>query len=189
MTSLSAAILVATWTATFGLHSSSSTTSSYWYFVLASAFRSLTARSAELRPPRPLTDTPPVSGPMKPTLTLSLAPEGAAPRAKAKATRAHKPVVLPIACIGSSSTRDDSRGRPFVSPLDPCSRRRDRRTSLARSRLSARPPRFVPIPGLRPERRRAQPFVPGPLCGPEHRGRESLRKAWRCRSSAARRRQ
>src|ERR1043166_2037232 len=73
MMSLSAAILVATCTATFGLHSSSSTTISYSYFDFGSALRSLTARSAELRPPIPLTDTPPVSGPMKPTLTLSLA--------------------------------------------------------------------------------------------------------------------
>src|SRR6478735_6457334 len=73
MTSLSAAILVATCTATFGLHSSSSTTSSYSYFAFGSALRSFTARSAELRPPMPLTETPPVSGPMKPTLTASLA--------------------------------------------------------------------------------------------------------------------
>src|SRR5262245_50145284 len=73
MISLSAAILVATCTATFGLHSSSSTTSSYSYFAFGSALRSRTARSAELRPPRPLTETPPVSGPINPTLTLSLA--------------------------------------------------------------------------------------------------------------------
>src|SRR5947209_279387 len=71
--SLSAAILVATCTATFGLHSSSSTTISYSYFAFGSALRSRTARSAELRPPRPLTETPPVSGPINPTLTLSLA--------------------------------------------------------------------------------------------------------------------
>src|SRR5215467_12878086 len=73
MLSLSAAILVATCTATFGLHSSSSTTISYSYFALGSALRSRTARSAELRPPRPFTETPPVSGPINPTLTLSLA--------------------------------------------------------------------------------------------------------------------
>src|SRR5215475_11712721 len=73
MMSLSAAILVATCTATFGLHSSSSTTISYSYFALGSALRSRTARSAELRPPRPFTETPPVSGPINPTLTLSLA--------------------------------------------------------------------------------------------------------------------
>src|SRR4051794_29707584 len=73
MISLSAAILLATCTATFGLHSSSSTTSSYSYFAFASALRSLPASSAELRPPIPLTETPPVNGPMKPTLTLSLA--------------------------------------------------------------------------------------------------------------------
>src|SRR5215470_13886206 len=73
MISLSAAIFVATCTATFGLHSSSSTTISYSYFALGSALRNRTARSAELRPPRPLTETPPVSGPMNPTLTLSLA--------------------------------------------------------------------------------------------------------------------
>src|SRR5947207_8251679 len=73
MISLSAAILVATCTATFGLHSSSSTTSSYSYFAFAWALRNLTARSAELRPPSPLAETPPVNGPMKPTLTLSFA--------------------------------------------------------------------------------------------------------------------
>src|ERR1041385_2702109 len=73
MISLSADILVACCTAMLGLHSSSSTTSSYSYFALASALRNLTARSAELRPPMPLTETPPVSGPMKPTFTLSLA--------------------------------------------------------------------------------------------------------------------
>src|SRR5215470_15957417 len=80
MISLSLTILVATCTATLGLHSSSSTTSSYSYFDAGSALRSRTARSAELRPPRPLTDTPPVSGPMKPTLTLSLAIAGSADR-------------------------------------------------------------------------------------------------------------
>src|ERR1700752_4775712 len=73
MISRSAAILVAPCTALLGLHSSSSTTSSYSYLAFASALRSLTASSAELRPPMPLTDTPPVKGPMKPTLTLSLA--------------------------------------------------------------------------------------------------------------------
>src|SRR5438034_4086413 len=52
----------------FGLHSSSSTTSSYSYFAFASALRNLTARSAELRPPSPLAETPPVNGPIKPTL-------------------------------------------------------------------------------------------------------------------------
>src|SRR5215831_2206354 len=82
MTSLSAAILVATCTATFGLHSSSSATISYSYFAFASALRSLTARSAELRPPMPLAETPPVSGPIKPTLTLSFASTSAAPSVK-----------------------------------------------------------------------------------------------------------
>src|SRR5262249_38826942 len=85
MTSLSAAILVATCTATFGLHSSSSTTSSYSYFAFGSALRRRTARSAELRPPRPLTETPPVSGPMKPTLTLSLASAATVATANASA--------------------------------------------------------------------------------------------------------
>jgi hypothetical protein len=77
MISLSVAILVATCTAMFGLHSSSSTTSSYSYFALGSALRNRTARSAELRPPIPLTETPPVNGPMNPTLTLSFAPADA----------------------------------------------------------------------------------------------------------------
>ena len=78
MISLSAAILVATCTATFGVQASSSTTNSYSYFALGSAFRSFTARSAELRPPSPLTETPPASGPMNPTLTLSFAATGLA---------------------------------------------------------------------------------------------------------------
>src|SRR4029078_8929674 len=85
MTSLSAAILVATCTATFGLHSSSSTTSSYSYFAFGSALRRRTARSAELGPPSPLTETPPVSGPMKPTLTLSLASAATVAAANASA--------------------------------------------------------------------------------------------------------
>src|SRR5262245_5659908 len=72
----SAPSLVATCTATFGLHSSSSTVSSYSYFALGSALRSLTASSAELRPPIPLAAVPPVSGPMNPTLTLSFAAAG-----------------------------------------------------------------------------------------------------------------
>ena len=74
----SAPALVATCTETFGLHSSSSTVSSYSYFALGSALRSLTASSAELRPPMPLADVPPVNGPMKATLTLSLATAGSA---------------------------------------------------------------------------------------------------------------
>src|ERR1051325_9712362 len=74
----SAPALVAACTAVFGLHSSSSTVSSYSYFALGSALRSLTARSAELRPPRPFAATPPVSGPMKATFTLSLAAAGPA---------------------------------------------------------------------------------------------------------------
>src|SRR5436309_77318 len=76
MTDRSAAARVADCTATLGLHSSSSTTSSYSYFAAASALRSRTARSAELRPPSPFAATPLVSGPMKATLTLSLAPAG-----------------------------------------------------------------------------------------------------------------
>src|SRR5215831_16458527 len=74
----SAPALVAACTAVFGLHSSSSTVSSYSYLAFGSALRSLTARSAELRPPSPLAATPPVSGPMKATLTLSLAAAGLA---------------------------------------------------------------------------------------------------------------
>src|SRR5512141_471536 len=99
--SLSAAILVATCTATFGLHSSSSTTSSYSYFALASALRSFTARSAELRPPMPLTETPPVNGPMKPTFTLSLASAVAAMKARIAAVSPIA-VVLPILIISAS---------------------------------------------------------------------------------------
>jgi hypothetical protein len=40
---------------------------------LGSSFCSLTARSPELRPPMPFAATPPVSGPMKAILTVSLA--------------------------------------------------------------------------------------------------------------------
>src|ERR1051325_6077517 len=70
MIELSLAALVAACTAMFGLHSSSRLTSSYLYFALASSLRSRTARSAELRPPMPFADTPPVSGPMKASLTV-----------------------------------------------------------------------------------------------------------------------
>src|SRR5262249_23748922 len=84
----SAPALVATCTAMLGLHSSSSTVSSYSYFALGSALRSLTARSAELRPPSPFAATPPVSGPMKATFTLSLAAAGhASDRARSAAAR------------------------------------------------------------------------------------------------------
>src|SRR4029079_19747047 len=96
MISLSAAILVATCTATFGLHSSSSTTISYSYFDFGSALRSRTARSAELRPPIPFTDQPPVSGTVKPTFTLffaSAAPD-ATPRTSAAISAANFGVVL-----------------------------------------------------------------------------------------------
>src|SRR5690348_13941026 len=70
--------LVATCTPASGLHSSSSTTSSYWYFAFASALRSLTARSAEFRPPSPMAEFPPVSGPMNAMRTVSFARAGAA---------------------------------------------------------------------------------------------------------------
>src|SRR5713226_6059851 len=100
MRSLSAAILVACWTATFGLHSSSSTTSSYSYLALVSALRSRTARSAELRPPRPFTETPPVSGPMNPTLTVSLAWTARVNAASSTpATTRRPPCRLLIACL------------------------------------------------------------------------------------------
>src|SRR5438270_2556463 len=66
--------LVAICTPASGLHSSSNTTSSYRYFDFPSAFRSLTARSAELRPPRPTAELPPVSGPTNAMRTVSLAP-------------------------------------------------------------------------------------------------------------------
>src|ERR671931_618097 len=87
--------LVATCTATLGLHSSSSTASSYSYFAFGSALRSLTARSAELRPPMPLAAVPPVNGPMNPTLTLSLAAAVAADAASTAAARMAT-VCLPI---------------------------------------------------------------------------------------------
>src|SRR5689334_972795 len=81
----SAPALVAACTAVFGLHSSSRTVSSYSYFAFGSALRSRTARSAELRPPMPLAATPPVSGPMKATLTFSLAAAGRASDAASSA--------------------------------------------------------------------------------------------------------
>src|SRR4029453_19186266 len=102
MISLSAAILVATCTATFGLHSSSSTTSSYSYVALASALRSLTASSAEFRPPIPLTETPPVNGPMKPTLTLSFACAVTTSAPTKSAVAKKRPICLTILDIGSS---------------------------------------------------------------------------------------
>src|SRR5258708_15284018 len=70
---LSAAALVATCTPASGLHSSSSTTSSNWYLLFGSALRRRTARSAELRPPSPMAELPPVSGPTKAILTTSFA--------------------------------------------------------------------------------------------------------------------
>src|SRR6516164_1449446 len=122
MMSLSAAILVATCTATFGLHSSSSTTSSYSYFALGSALRKRTARSAELRPPRPLTETPPVSGPMKPTLTLSLASAAAVATANASAAmptviRRHVLLILSLqASVPGIVARREKYGKSvFVS--------------------------------------------------------------------------
>ncbi len=87
--------MVAACTAMFGLHSSSSTVSSYSYLALGSALRSLTASSAELRPPMPLAATPEVSGPMKATLTLSLAAAGDM-AASAAATAMVESVVFPI---------------------------------------------------------------------------------------------
>src|SRR6186997_1401094 len=115
MISLSADILVATCTATFGVQASSSTTSSYSYFALGSLLRSFTARSAELRPPRPFTDTPPVSGPMNPTLTLSFAAAGiAASHNAASAVVAATPNLiigdlLVGRSIGPDLRRDDRR--------------------------------------------------------------------------------
>jgi len=88
----SAPALVAACTAVFGLHSSSSTVSSYSYLAFGSALRILTARSAELRPPRPFAATPPVIGPMKATLTLSLATAGLA------SARARSAAARPLAC-------------------------------------------------------------------------------------------
>src|SRR4029077_21286506 len=90
MTESSAPALVAACTAVFGLHSSSSTVSSYSYFALGSALRSLTARSAELRPPRPFAATPPVSGPMKATFTLSLGQAGPANASARSAAARHR---------------------------------------------------------------------------------------------------
>jgi hypothetical protein len=83
----SAPIFVAACTPTLGLHSSSRTTNSYSYLAFGSALRSLTASSAELRPPMPLAATPLVSGPMNPTFTLSLADATALEAASSAAAR------------------------------------------------------------------------------------------------------
>ncbi len=87
MIALSAAALVATCTPTFGLHSSSSETSSYVYLAFASSLRRRTASSTELRPPRPLAATPPVNGPMKAILTVSFALAAEVPSNKAAAQK------------------------------------------------------------------------------------------------------
>src|SRR6185437_15678174 len=151
MMSLSAAILVATCTATFGLHSSSSTTISYSYFAFASALRSLTARSAELRPPMPLTETPPVSGPMKPTFTASLASAAAAINAQARiVTAAVVSLRVPVIACPQLSRFDGAVGRiagARVSPIAAhvcaaCVRRQAARTT----RTSRSP--GLPIPRL-----------------------------------------
>src|SRR6266851_5833047 len=76
---------VATCTPASGLHSSSSTTRSYVYFALASWLRSFTARSAELRPPSPIAEFPPVSGPTNAIFTVSFALAAA----EARASTAH----------------------------------------------------------------------------------------------------
>src|SRR5260221_12205281 len=117
MMSLSAAILVATCTATFGLHSSSSTTNSYSYLALASALRNLTASSAELRPPMPLTETPPVRGPMKPTLTLSLACalSPRMPTLPASSTAVRSRSFCDVRCLGDRCLSD--MGRPCYDDI------------------------------------------------------------------------
>src|SRR5947209_3536626 len=88
------AALVATCTPASGLHSSSSTTSSYWYFDFASALRRRTARSAELRPPRPMAELPPVSGPTKAMRTVSLACAAAQTRLVASAAAAIRELIM-----------------------------------------------------------------------------------------------
>ena len=62
--------LSAAWTATVGLHSSSSTSATYSYLAFGPALRSWSARTNELRPPRPFDAVPPVNGPMKASLTV-----------------------------------------------------------------------------------------------------------------------
>src|SRR5262249_35234045 len=130
----SAPNLVACCTATFGLHSSSSTTSSYSYFALGSALRRRTARSAELRPPSPLAAVPPVGGPMKPTLTLSLAAGGSGRIATVVASAMAESDVLLI--IGASGRSRSDAGTPVVvRPWSPTAARRARPSS---SLLAAR---------------------------------------------------
>src|SRR5262245_55178848 len=129
MMSLSAAILVATCTATFGLHSSSSTTMSYSYFDFGSALRSRTARSAELRPPSPFADVPPVSGPMKPTFTLSFA--SAAPAATPRMSAAINAANFGVVLI-SPPLRSIEFGRLFVGAIVA------RQTNHGKGRLNSR---------------------------------------------------
>src|SRR5690242_12072480 len=133
--SLSAAILVACCTATLGLHSSSSTTSSYSYLAFPSALRSRTARSAELRPPRPLAELPPVSGPMKPTFTLSLAAAGAAANAGMSAANANAAIVLNL-IIGVllNSSQLAAPVAPHVRAVQFSRQARQGRSPLARDR-------------------------------------------------------
>src|SRR5262245_30225942 len=125
MISRSAASLVATCTATFGLHSSSSTTCSYSYFALASALRNRTAKSDELRPPRPLAEVPPVSGPIKPTLTLSFASTAAPDNASntpvnIDAVAFHVLVIL----LSRGICGDHRRGGGAMKQLEPPIRRK-----------------------------------------------------------------
>ncbi len=89
-----------------------------------------TARSAELRPPRPLTETPPVSGPMKPTLTLSLASAATVAAANASAAMPQSFVdklyscTLPPALVAADSC---AMGEVTASPY----LRRNRRRGVA----------------------------------------------------------
>jgi hypothetical protein len=66
------------------------------------------ARSAALRPPIPLTETPPVRGPMKPTFTLSFASELAEAIRNKAATPAIARLLLGLIClsVGFAVIRD-----------------------------------------------------------------------------------
>ena len=115
-------------------------------WLSGSALRSLTASSAELRPPMPLAAVPPVSGPMKATLTLSLAAAGSGTNAKPAANpRATRALVLimrlsPLVGAGASDRACLARcGPAHASPAyagwrHGCSAQRTEQGPLCRAR-------------------------------------------------------
>src|SRR3954467_14373790 len=191
----SEAALVATCTPASGLHSSSSTTSSYWYLDFASAFRSRTARSAELRPPSPMAELPPVRGPTKAILTVSLA--WAAPHRSIAAV-----AILEMIMRGTvpNRRRDWYAHRDGHGPGGPGSLRNDRRGE-GRSRpsparishlaapLAARGPEaFAALSRARSGLEGLRGIVRRGACGSRFAGRIDAAVPRRARSAPRRRR-